>query len=276
MESESANRRIHQIACHLIANNEVGGGILFPMSCSGTMNSVIKRYDNMVLFARQGTSSQGYYMRQVTIKQFPENDARSASHMGAPLECTSEFSSACDKRTFVSNASQDPIFSRPAEFQQGSTVSLEIPQQQLQNTQPAAARSPLFAKPASGINKVGKSTSTGHLTGEIINNFSGLEWSPKMDVAESGCAYVVTIELPGVAASGIRAEVDDKRLIVTGKRSTEWWKEGNDKSAVYHKRELSEGPYHVVWQLPANSNKDAVSAEFIDGLLQIRIPKKDQ
>jgi HSP20 family molecular chaperone IbpA len=40
---------------------------------------------------------------------------------------------------------------------------------------------------------------------------SCLEWSPRMDVAESGSDYVVTIELPGVSASTIRVEVNDER-----------------------------------------------------------------
>ncbi|KAH9314324.1 hypothetical protein KI387_022951, partial [Taxus chinensis] len=230
--------------------------------CNGTMNSMFKRYDNMVLFARQGTASQGYYMRQVTIQQFPDHDVGAASRLDAPSECTSELSSTHDKKNCTSNATQDPLFSKPVEFQHGSAASFEVPQQQLQNMQSVIAQSPLFAKPTSGSTKHSETTpSEGNMTGQVTNNFN--EWAPRMDVAESGSAYVVTIELPGVIATGIRVEVDDKRLIVTGKRSTESWRDGNSKYAVYHKREISEGPYRVVWQLPANSNRDAVSAEFV-------------
>lgn len=233
------------------------------------MNSVIKRYDNMVLFARQGTASQGFFMRQVTTEQFPDHDVRAASRLDSPLECSIELSSTPDKKFFASKSSQGPMFSKPVECQQGSTASHEVSQQQL------AVQSPMFAKPASGNTKSGQTNSAEcHLTGQVMNNLN--EWSPRMDVVESGSTYVVTIELPGVSASGIRVEVDDKRLVITGKRSTEWWRDGNNKYAVYHKRELSEGPYCVAWQLPANSNRDAVSAEFVDGLLQIRIPKNDQ
>ncbi|GLJ14310.1 hypothetical protein SUGI_0230490 [Cryptomeria japonica] len=279
MASEAANRRIHQIACHLIANTEAGGDGVFASSCKGTMNSVIKRYDNMVLFARQGTASQGFFMRQVTTEQFPDHDVRAASS-------SVELSSTPDKKTFASKSSQGPmfskpvefwqgspasrpIFSKPVEFWQGSPASHEVSQQQL------ADRSPMFSKPASSCTKSEQTTSAeSHLTVQVPNNLN--EWSPRMDAVESGSAYVVTVELPGVTASGIRVEVDDKRLSVTGKRSTEWWRDGNNKYAVYHKRELSEGPYCVTWQFPSNSNRDAVSAEFVDGLLQIRIPKNDQ
>lgn len=40
---------------------------------------------------------------------------------------------------------------------------------------------------------------------------AGLEWSPRMDVAELGANYVVTVELPGVSIIDMRVEVDDKR-----------------------------------------------------------------
>lgn len=275
MESSSARRRIQQIACHLAARKEGGGASLFPMSCSGAMKSTIRRFDNMVFFARQGTSSQGYFMRQVTIKQYPDHGEVKASQLDATSDCTSDVSAACGNESIASNANQDPMFSKAVEFQQGSAECHEIPQQSQQNMQSAAARSPLFAKPTLGSNKgIDTIPVEGHLTGQQINIFN--EWSPRMDVAESGSDYVVTIELPGVSASSIRVEVDDERLIVTGQRSTEWWRDGNEKAAVYHKRELSEGPYRVVWHLPSNGNKDAVSAEFVDGLLQIRILKQDQ
>lgn len=278
MESASARRRIQQIACHLAAHKEGRGPLLLPMSCNGTTKSMIRRFDNMVFFARQGTSSQGYFMRQVTIKQYPDHGEVKASQLDATSECSRNVSAARGNKNFASNASQDPMFSKAVESQQGSAESLAIPQQSQQNMQSAAARSPLFAKPTLGSNKGNNTTPVspvaGHLTGEHMNNFN--EWSPRMDVAESGSDYVVTIELPGVSASTIRVEVNDERLLVTGQRSTEWWRDGNEKYAVYHKRELSEGPYRVVWHLPSNSNKDAVSAEFVDGFLQIRILKQDQ
>jgi len=268
MENASARRRIQQIACHLAAHKEGGSALLLPMSCSGATKSMIRRFDNMVFFARQGSSSQGYFMRQVTIKQYPDHGEVKESQLDATSECASNVSAAC----------QDPMFSKAVEFQQGSAESIEsieIPQQSQQNIQSAAARSPLFAKPTIGSNKGNNTTPVeGHLTGQQMNSCN--EWSPRMNVAESGSDYVVTIELPGVSASSIRVEVDDERLIVTGQRSTEWWRYGNEKSAVYHKRELSEGPYRVVWNLPGNSNKDAVSAEFVDGFLQIRILKQNQ
>lgn len=49
---------------------------------------------------------------------------------------------------------------------------------------------------------------------QLLNNdcaytSAGIEWSPRMDVAESESKYVITVEVPGVSISDIRVEVDD-------------------------------------------------------------------
>ena len=52
------------------------------------------------------------------------------------------------------------------------------------------------------------------LKGEILLRFSFyavMEWCPRMDVAESGRTYVITVEIPGVSVKDIRVEVDEKK-----------------------------------------------------------------
>ena len=47
--------------------------------------------------------------------------------------------------------------------------------------------------------------------GGLVLFHAGIEWSPRMDVAESGCNYVVTVEIPGVNRHDIRVEIDDQK-----------------------------------------------------------------
>lgn len=47
--------------------------------------------------------------------------------------------------------------------------------------------------------------------GGLVLFHAGIEWSPRMDVAESGCSYVVTVEIPGVNCHDIRVEIDDQK-----------------------------------------------------------------
>jgi len=40
---------------------------------------------------------------------------------------------------------------------------------------------------------------------------SGMEWSPRINIIESKCSYVITVELPGVDVSDIRVEMDGNK-----------------------------------------------------------------
>lgn len=40
---------------------------------------------------------------------------------------------------------------------------------------------------------------------------AAFRWSPRMDVAESGRNYVITVEIPGVNIDDIRVEIDDQK-----------------------------------------------------------------
>lgn len=110
----------------------------------------------------------------------------------------------------------------------------------------------------------------------------GYEWFPRMDIVESGSAYVVTVELPGVSADGICCEVTSDSLVVSGSRATDWWKNNGDShgngnsngSSVYHQRQLAQGPYRAVWRLPKSADLGSITAEFIDGFLRVLVPKR--
>ena len=45
----------------------------------------------------------------------------------------------------------------------------------------------------------------------LIIFIAGVEWSPRMDVAESEGKYVMTVEVPGVNIKDIRVEVDEHK-----------------------------------------------------------------
>lgn len=246
-----ARLRIQQLSNHLTGGRchaTSAAAALSLMRCTGISKQVFKRYDNMLLFARQGNESQGYFMRQVTVDEHPEH----------AKENTYTFS-------YPATANQGPMFSRPFEVTQNASIPSEIAQRDIQS---AIARTPLFAKPSSCRERDHIQFTENKLRKSMD------EWHPRMDAAESGDAYVFTIELPGVTASSIRVEVDGKRLLVVGKRSTQWWRNDNKNGIVYHKQELADGPYRIVCNIPDNTNIDVACAEFVDGFLQITIPKQ--
>lgn len=42
---------------------------VLSQNCSSSLNSVVRRGDNRMHFARQGSASQGYFMRQATVEE---------------------------------------------------------------------------------------------------------------------------------------------------------------------------------------------------------------
>ncbi|KAK9284380.1 hypothetical protein L1049_023551 [Liquidambar formosana] len=250
METEVARRRINLIAGHFAATDDLAATHVFPMNCSSSLNSLIRRRDNRMYFARQGSSSQACFMRQVSIEQ------GISAQPGMPPKC----SSSANERSSI--ASEVPLFSRPARMEPKFPKFGVVPPM-MQDCKLSAPDPPKFSRPNRRIGgqKQFRSKKKMHAP-----ESDGMKRSPRMDVAESRCNYVVTVELPGVGINDIRVEVHDQNLIVMGKSSNQWWKVAsysNDSVSAYHKREIFRGPYHVVWPLPAGVNKDCVSAEFV-------------
>ncbi|XP_015881310.2 uncharacterized protein LOC107417223 [Ziziphus jujuba] len=259
MEAEAVRRRVNVISAHLVAIDDLSATHVLPMNCSSSLNSVIPRYDNKMYFARQGSASQSSFMRQASSEKV------FSAQSGMPLKCPGSANEG-----FYS--SECPLFSRSSRTGPNlPTVGATQPMTRGYKLSPAEP--PKFARPSRQTNQQ-KELYTKMKASASESNV--IEWSPRMDVAECGGNYVMTVEVPGVSINDIRVEVDDRKLTITGKRSSQLWKVAgcsNDLISTYHKREILRGPYEVVWPLPPNVNKDSVSAEFLDGFLQIIIPK---
>lgn len=259
MDHPIARRRASRILGHVTS---VDGDLsspnphLFPLNCSSTLNSMVPRRDNTLLFARQGSASQGCFMQQVSIKQ------------NSTLSNFSPESADC----IYQDSGEPPMFSRQTQKACSSPTS-KADQFVRQDSTPSLTEAPNFSRPYS--DKCEKEQFFCNRTNQV-SLCKGKEWSPRLDVAESRTGYVMTVELPGVSIMDIRVEVDDQKLIVMGKRSTQHWGVANgseNPNLKYLQREILQGPYRVFWSLPNNVNKDMVSAEFVNGFLRITLPK---
>ncbi|XP_051125824.1 uncharacterized protein LOC127247831 isoform X4 [Andrographis paniculata] len=262
MESQIVKRRVNVIAGHLASPDDVSAtpGHVFPMNCSNTLNPVNLRRDNITFFARQGSGSQGGFMRQISS---PQQDFSNTLN---PV------SRRFDNRTFFARQGSDSQGGFMRQVKPGiPTVKSTISAVEGCQYNGNALEAPIFAKPSiqCGQPQCQNNESTDNFTSKES------EWSPKMDVVESGFNYVVTLEIPGISIDKLKVEVNNQSLIVTGHRSN-WSCEAanlNKSDSLYHRREMLQGPYRVVWQLPSNANKENVSAEIQDGLLRVTIPK---
>ena len=109
------------------------------------------------------------------------------------------------------------------------------------------------------------------LSPRVASRYGAADFAPSVDVHEEKDALVITAELPGFKREQVEISLDGEILTLKGERRFE--KEEKDKK--YHRVERSYGTFVRSFQLPSNVDADKASANLTDGVLTLRLPKKD-
>lgn len=96
-------------------------------------------------------------------------------------------------------------------------------------------------------------------------------WSPAVDIYETNDEIVLKAELPGLKKEDVSIEITDNTLVLTGERAFE----KDIREENYHRIERSYGFFSRTFTLPTMVDRERVNAKFIDGILEIRIPKAE-
>jgi len=100
---------------------------------------------------------------------------------------------------------------------------------------------------------------------------SGRGVFPAVNVFSDQDGYVVRMETPGVSADQINIESHGRTLIISGKRES-----GASQGGSFHRRERNGGQFSRSLQLPADLELSRAEASYKNGMLTIRIPKKEE
>ena len=95
---------------------------------------------------------------------------------------------------------------------------------------------------------------------------------PALNLYETADDYVLTAEVPGVEGKGIDITVLGDTLTVKGKREPETDFEKVD----CHRRERDFGSFSRAITLPSVVDGDRVEATYVDGVLQVKLPKAEE
>jgi HSP20 family protein len=95
-------------------------------------------------------------------------------------------------------------------------------------------------------------------------------WTPPVDIYEDDSYFLVTAELPGFEKSDIHIKVKENILIIQGRRNLN---SPEDTAANYHRIETNFGSFLRTFTLPEAIDKDNVQATYINGVLEIKLPK---
>lgn len=96
-------------------------------------------------------------------------------------------------------------------------------------------------------------------------------WSPSAEVIEQPDAYVIKAEVPGLEADDIEVNLAGDRLTLRGERKHESKREGEH----YQFCERQYGAFERAFTFPTSVDQNHVDAEIANGILTIRVVKKD-
>ena len=92
-----------------------------------------------------------------------------------------------------------------------------------------------------------------------------------VDIREEADAFYVDAEVPGLTADEVKVDVENKVLTLSGERKVE--KEETEGS--FRRVERQYGSFTRSFSLPETVDADHISADLKDGVLELRLPKKE-
>lgn len=108
--------------------------------------------------------------------------------------------------------------------------------------------------------------------GKKMRELGLTRWHPRVDITEEDNRYELTADLPGMRREDIKVEVRDNVLTLRGEKKME--EEKKDKN--YRLSERYYGEFTRTFTLPENVDRNAIDAEFKDGVLHLSIPKTEK
>lgn len=97
-------------------------------------------------------------------------------------------------------------------------------------------------------------------------------WAPAVDIFENDHNLVISAELPGVDPKDVEVRVENNTLHIKGERKFE--KSTNEGN--YHRVERSYGSFSRSFTLPSTVSAENAQAEYKDGILTLKLAKREE
>ena len=97
-----------------------------------------------------------------------------------------------------------------------------------------------------------------------------VDWYPAADVFELETEFVVVLDLPGIDREALDVSLDDNRLVIRGERASAT--EGGHQ----RRTERPVGRFVRSFSLPQVVDREAITADYKDGVLRLRLPKRTE
>ena len=97
-------------------------------------------------------------------------------------------------------------------------------------------------------------------------------WTPPMDLVEHEDHFLLRADLPGLREEDVNLEVRENTLRISGERKAEH----EQRERGWYRLERQFGKFSRALTLPDGVNFDAIAANFVNGVLEVRIPKPEE
>lgn len=97
-------------------------------------------------------------------------------------------------------------------------------------------------------------------------------WNPSVDIYENKDHIVLEAELPGMKREDFDLSIENNVITLRGERRFEKQDEGDN----YHRVERSYGSFTRSFTLPQTVQADSVAAEYRNGVLRVKMPKREE
>lgn len=104
--------------------------------------------------------------------------------------------------------------------------------------------------------------------GETEAEIERADWHPAADVFEDEQGYIIVLDLPGIERQALDVSLDNDRLTIKGARA------GVAESGHRRRSERPSGRFLRSFSLPAIVDREGISADYKDGVLRLRLPKR--
>lgn len=94
---------------------------------------------------------------------------------------------------------------------------------------------------------------------------------PPVDIEETPDAFVVRVDLPGVARKDIKVTLDGDQLTIRGERRSE----RTEGEGQHIRTERLLGTFERSFTLGSRVQQEGVEAKHADGVLEVRVPKAE-
>ena len=107
---------------------------------------------------------------------------------------------------------------------------------------------------------------------DSVGRTGGSTFYPKTDVAETDKAWEIHLAVPGMKKEDFQLELHENFLTISGERKfTNEKKERN-----FHSLETQYGSFSRSFSLPENVDGANISARYVNGILEVTIPKDEK